>query len=116
MDVPHILRSSDIFCFTSDYEGFPNVLLEAMAAGLPVISTNFGGVEELVDHHCNGLIVDLNDAQQAYQALHSYIQNEEMRKTYAKRGRDTILQRFSNESMVRDTLKYYQSVLNDSLE
>jgi glycosyltransferase involved in cell wall biosynthesis len=53
-DVPDILRASDVFVLSSDYEGNPLSVLEAMAAGLPVISTAVGGVPELVQHGATG--------------------------------------------------------------
>ena len=55
-DTAPLYRAADIFLLTSDYEGTPNVVLEAMAAGLPIISTNIGGVPEILAHNVTGLM------------------------------------------------------------
>jgi glycosyltransferase involved in cell wall biosynthesis len=60
-DVPQLLKQSDIFVLTSDQEGFPNVLLEAMAASLPIISTPAGEAPQLIDNGVNGYIVPFDD-------------------------------------------------------
>ena len=56
-DVPALLAESDIFALTSRSEAFPNGVLEAMAAGLPVVASDVGGVAELIEHRRNGLLV-----------------------------------------------------------
>src|SRR5206468_35244 len=60
-DVPALLASADVFCYTSRFEGFPNALLEAMAAGLPIFTTRFTGVEEIIEDGATGLIVPQDD-------------------------------------------------------
>ena len=57
-DIPEVLGASDVFVLSSDYEGNPLAVMEAMAAGLPVVSTRVGGVPELVAHGKAGLLVD----------------------------------------------------------
>src|SRR5207244_1839586 len=56
-DVPAILGVSDLFVLPSRWEGMPNAVLEAMAAGLPVVATRADGIAELVDHDETGLVV-----------------------------------------------------------
>ncbi len=56
-DIPRLLRTADVFVFTSRTEGLPNSLLEAMAAGLPVVATNVPGCRDLVKHEQTGLLV-----------------------------------------------------------
>jgi glycosyltransferase involved in cell wall biosynthesis len=57
-DTAPFYRAADIFLLTSDYEGTPNVVMEAMAAGLPVICTNVGGVPEIMQHEVTGLMFE----------------------------------------------------------
>jgi glycosyltransferase involved in cell wall biosynthesis len=57
-DMGPVYRDADIFLLTSDWEGTPNVVLEAMASGLPVVATRVGGVPEIVRHGETGLLVD----------------------------------------------------------
>jgi len=62
-DVPQLLRQSDLFISASNWEGFPTVILEAMAADLPVIATDVGGSRELVQHGVTGYLVPPRDPQ-----------------------------------------------------
>jgi glycosyltransferase involved in cell wall biosynthesis len=112
MDVPEILKSSDIFCYTSNHEGFPNVLLEAMAAGLPVITTNISCVEEFIDDQKNGQIIPLDAAQLAYQSLRKYIEQPEWSQGCANQANKTVTERFSLKRMVQTTLGFYRNILN----
>lgn len=68
-DVPRLLRTADVFCFPSRTEGLPNALIEAMAAGLPVVTTNAPGCRDLVEHGRTGWLVPVDDARAAGAAL-----------------------------------------------
>jgi glycosyltransferase involved in cell wall biosynthesis len=61
-DVPRLLKLADVFVFPSRTEGLPNALLEAMAAGLPVVTTDAPGCRDLIAHGRTGLIVPVDDA------------------------------------------------------
>jgi glycosyltransferase involved in cell wall biosynthesis len=66
-DVPHssidgYLRQADAFVLNSTYEGLPHVVLEAMAARVPVVATDAGGTSEVVEHNVTGLLVPVGDA------------------------------------------------------
>ena len=111
-DVPSLLQGADIFCYTSYYEGFPNALLEAMAAGLPVVSTNFAGVDELVDNGVNGTIVPIDDVNAAVAALKSYLDNPSKARQLAVAAREFVEQRFSMRVMVNKTMEFYHSIIS----
>jgi len=110
-DIPEILKSSDIFCFTTLYEAFPNVLLEAMTAGLPIVTTNFDGVDELIEDGVNGKIIAINDVDGGYSALKSYLDNPELANGLAEKARETVRQQFSMNRMVNNTVNYYRQIL-----
>jgi glycosyltransferase involved in cell wall biosynthesis len=112
IDIPQVLAASDIFMFTTNFEGFPNALLEAMAAGLPIVSTNFAGVDELVQNGITGLIVPCDDANAAYDCLHSYIDNPAAAKTVGCAGKRFVNGRFAMQTMVEKTYAFYKKVLN----
>jgi len=67
--IPEILKSADIFVLPSLSEGFPNVLLEAMASGLPIISTNVDGVNEIVKSGINGYIIPSGSSESIANAI-----------------------------------------------
>ena len=62
-DVPQLLHIFDCFVLTSRWEGFPLVILEAMASGVPVIATNIPGTCEAIQHEVNGLLVPVGDSE-----------------------------------------------------
>lgn len=70
-DLLERMNSSAMFVLSSDYEGMPNVLLEAMCMGMPVISTDCpsGGPRELINHGVNGLLIDVGDETDLLQAM-----------------------------------------------
>lgn len=86
-DVPAILQHLSIFCLTSNSEGMPNAVLEAMIAGLPVVATRVGGVPELVVDGCNGHIVEPGDADALGQAVHGLLADSERASEMGKNGR-----------------------------
>ncbi len=81
-DIYAELRKSKIYVLTSDYEGIPNSLMEAMAAGLPVISTNCspGGAKLLISDKVNGLLVNRDNVDELAKAITYLLENPEARK------------------------------------
>jgi glycosyltransferase involved in cell wall biosynthesis len=84
-----VLKNSDIFVLPSYKEGFPMAILEAMAWGLPVISTPVGGIPEMITPQQNGLLVQPGDINGLSDALRLLIENEELRHTFGKAARLT---------------------------
>jgi glycosyltransferase involved in cell wall biosynthesis len=90
-----------------DRDGIPNVLLEAMAMRLPVVSTAVSGIPEAIEHGTNGLLVDPENASALAQAVRRLLLSPILRSTLGARGRITVLRRFSNESnlgLIRELL------------
>ena len=75
-----------MFVMTSDYEGMPNSLIEAMGIGLPVISTDCkgGGAKALIKNHINGIITPPNNSEAVADAIKFYIDNPKKAEEYAK--------------------------------
>lgn len=90
-----------------DRDGIPNVLLEAMAMRLPVVSTAVSGIPEAVEHGTNGLLVDPENAGALAEAVRTLLLSPSLRSTFGARGRITVVQRFSHGSnlgLIRDLL------------
>ncbi|GMU23182.1 MAG: glycosyl transferase [Phycisphaerae bacterium] len=112
-DVPAIFGSGDVFCYTTSFEGFPNVLLEAMAGGLPIVTTGFAGADELIEDGLNGRIVPLDDDAAAFAALQQICEDGDLATRLGQNARATVAERFSMEQMVANTLKIYQKMLHE---
>jgi glycosyltransferase involved in cell wall biosynthesis len=110
-DVPDILRASDVFVLSSDYEGNPLSVLEAMAAGLPVVSTAVGGVPELVQHGATGLLVPAGDARALAEAITQLGRDADQRAAMGHAARQTALERFDVRAMSRAYAALYQQLL-----
>jgi glycosyltransferase involved in cell wall biosynthesis len=113
-DVPDILRASDVFVLSSDYEGNPLSVLEAMAAGLPVISTAVGGVPELVQHGATGLLVPAGDACSLAEAIAQLGCDPARRAAMGNAARQTARERFDVRVMSLAYATLYQQLLCSS--
>lgn len=89
-DLPEIYLSHSVFVFPSLYEGFGKVLTEAMAAGLPVITTEAGVAQELINHEENGIVIPYRDADAIYQALCLAYTDREAMKRYGQSAQSLI--------------------------
>ncbi len=90
-----------------DRDGIPNVLIEAMALRLPVVSTDISGISELVDHMESGILVKQKDPGELAQAIEFLLQRPELRLQFGIKGREKVLRHFSlerNVCIVRDKL------------
>jgi glycosyltransferase involved in cell wall biosynthesis len=85
-DIPELLHASDLFALASDYEGLPVAVIEAMAAGLPVVSTAVGGVPELVEQERTGLLVPPRDQAALSLALAALVSDAERRTAMGLRA------------------------------
>jgi glycosyltransferase involved in cell wall biosynthesis len=96
-ELPALYRSADIFVFPSYDEGMPNVVLEALASGLPVVATRIAGNDQLVAHGENGMLVPTGDAGAFAEALLPLMQDTELRKKMGVRSRAIAVEQFSWE-------------------
>jgi len=113
-DVPDILRASDVFVLSSDYEGNPLSVLEAMAAGLPVVSTAVGGVPELVQHGATGLLVPAGNAHALAEAITQLGRDAPQRAAMGRAARQTALERFDVRVMSNAYATLYHNLLNST--
>ncbi len=94
-DVPALLKRMEICCLASRSEGMPNVLLEAMAAGRPVVATRVGGVGELVDDGENGFLIEPGDTSGFAEAVCRLLRAPELARRMGRSGRDRAARRHS---------------------
>jgi glycosyltransferase involved in cell wall biosynthesis len=86
-----LLSQADVFILPSYNEGLPMAILEAMAWGLPIISTPVGGIPELVITNKNGFLVTAGDVEGLSQAMASLIDNQELRLSLGENARETVI-------------------------
>lgn len=77
------IKTAELFVLSSDYEGMPNALIEAMCLGLPVISTKVSGSTDLINHGKNGLLTEVGDSKGLVEAMEKMISDQDARKQMA---------------------------------
>ena len=110
-DVPALLACCDVFVLPSLYEGLPLSVLEAMAAGRPVVATSISGTDEAVVDGVTGLLVPPSDAGALAAALNRVLSDRDLAARLANAGRTAVNEKFSSEIMVRNTAQLYEELL-----
>lgn len=107
-NVEDYLAAADIYAASSLFEGLPLSILEAMAAGLPVVSTNVGGVPDIVRHGENGILVPAGDKEAYVAALTRLAEQADTRTAYAARSRE-LSKNYDEELTVHGYESLYQT-------
>lgn len=112
-DVRPWLAASDAFVFPSYREGFPNVVIEAGAMGLPSIVTDINGSREIIIDGDNGIIIPPRQTETLRRAMEIFLTDKDMAKKLSRNARPLIASRYE-QSYVRRCLKeYYREILNN---
>ncbi len=98
-DIPDLLAVADVFVSSSRFEGLPMSLLEAMAAGIAVVSTDIPGVRDIISHRETGLLCQPEDEDALAQSILTLLSNEDLRKTLALQGKRLVNLRFTLDGM-----------------
>jgi glycosyltransferase involved in cell wall biosynthesis len=109
-DALAVLKGLDLFVMSSVTEGLGTSLLDAMAAGRPIVATRAGGIPEVVVDRATGLLVPPRDADALAAAILEMLRNEAMRREMAAAGFARVRQRFSVDRMVEETLRVYAAL------
>jgi glycosyltransferase involved in cell wall biosynthesis len=109
-DVPSLHKAFDVFVMSSITEGLGTSLLDAMAAGKPIVATSAGGIPEVVADGETGLLVPPRDHQAMASAIVQLLTDAELRERMGRAGLARVTQKFSAERMVQNTLHVYQRV------
>jgi glycosyltransferase involved in cell wall biosynthesis len=110
-DIENILSIAELFVFPSLWEGLPNALLEAMAAGKPVIATTVGGVSELVVPGKTGLLIPPKDTDALAHAIIKLLRNKFQAKKMGNAARVRVEQHFTISGTVEKTENLYRELL-----
>jgi glycosyltransferase involved in cell wall biosynthesis len=107
-EMPVVYRDADVFCLPSWWEAMPLSLLEAMAAGLPVVVTDVGDVNRIVDHGVNGLVVPPRDPDALVTALADLLGDAGRRRRLGREGRNAVAARWNAERTIDRIAEMYR--------
>ena len=109
-DMPKVLAQAHIACLPSYREGVPKSLIEAAAAGLPIVTTDTPGCREIVIDGGNGFLVPARDSKALADTLWLLINDGALRKRMGQRGRAIVEAEFTSERVVEETLAVYRGL------
>jgi glycosyltransferase involved in cell wall biosynthesis len=114
MDGPSLVRLFDVVVVPSLSEGTPLVVLEAMAAGVPVVASAVGGIPEQVRHGCEGLLVPPADSAALAEAIVGLLRDPDRARGLGEAGRRRVTAHYGHAAMVRKTEAVYRAALKRS--
>ena len=109
-DVPDLLASFDVFAFPSLYEGLGLAVIEAQAAGVPVVATQVGGIRENVVDGETGFLVPVGDADALAERICFCLDHPEEARRVGEKARRRVRERYSEQRMVAETLALYDRI------
>lgn len=110
-DVPRLINAMDVFVLSTNYEGLPLVIIEAMAAGKPVVATAVDGVPEIVIDGETGLLHRHRDDEQLAAQLLALLQDDERARVLGAAGRRFVQTNFSHERFVSNVVDLYKDMI-----
>ena len=109
-DVPALLRQADMLVLSSEHEGFPNAVLEAMSARLPVVATPSGDVERLVADGVTGFIVPADEPEVMAERMVGLAESPELGRRLGEAGRECVERSFTSDRLAGQLLATYRTV------
>ena len=112
--VANFYKASDIFALTSRYDNFPNVILESMSSGLPIVATNVGGIHYQIKDGLNGFLVDPSNKNEYTEAIVTLATNSALRSRMGEENIKSIESTFSWDSSAEKVLGLYEAIKHSS--
>ena len=110
-DIPELLGLLDVFTLpTFSHEGLPRSIVEAMAMGLPIVTTDVRGCREAVVNEKNGLIVTPQKGTDLAKALEKLLSNSQLRQDYGKASRERVELEYNEEFVFNRLTQYYKEL------
>lgn len=112
-EVFSLMQTATLFCLPCKFapdnnvDALPTVLLEALACGLPIVSTNISGTPEIVDSNENGLLVEQNDPKALSNQMERLLSSPILRASFAEKGREKAVDKFDLHKNVKTLIKNY---------
>jgi len=112
-DIPRLLSVLDIFVLSSLSEGLPLTILEAMAAGKPIVATDVGGIPEIIQGGSEGIIVPSNDPDVLADAISDLLRDDRKRIDMGAKARMKFEEKFTIQTMVKRYEELYEEIEKD---
>ena len=110
-ELPNLYQAADIFAFSTFYEHHPFAVLEALATGLPVVTTTVGGIPETIDSGKNGLLVPPFNSKRFSEAILYFLEHQAEAKEMGAKARQTVEQQLDWQIVVKNAMKVYDQAL-----
>ena len=110
--LPKLYQAADVFAFSTFYEHHPFAVLEALATGLPVVTTMVGGIPETVDNGKNGFLVEPFNPKQFSDRILYLLEHPVEAEEIGARARKTVEQKLDWRIVVKDAMKIYDEALS----
>lgn len=110
-DIYDLIKDFNVFLLTSKQEGFPLVIIEAMAAGVPVISTNVGGISEVIKNNETGILIPPESPKELSKAVIELLSDKKLTKDIIDNAQIAVNKHFTVENMTSNTLNIYKQVM-----
>jgi glycosyltransferase involved in cell wall biosynthesis len=111
-DVPEIMAAQDVSVLSSQDEGMPNVVMQAMAAGRPVAATDAGGTREIIEDGVTGFVVPLGDVDALANRIELLLDDPALASRFGAAGRERVERHFTFEACVARTVALYEELLS----
>ncbi|ANO50962.1 glycosyltransferase family 4 protein [Woeseia oceani] len=111
-DMLAVYNSADLVIQSSFTEGMPNVILESLLMETPVVATDVGGTGEVFVHNVSGTLIDAHSKQQLVDGVADYLADPDRHLAMARRGRQTIAEKFDHDSRVKKFEAIYSSLMS----
>ncbi len=113
-DVPDVIKAFDVFCLPSIYEGMPLTVLEAMAAGVPVVGADVLGINEVIKDNENGLMFPCNEEKELVESLCRLLEDEGLRTRLSRSAKTFVSRYFALDERVRNYETLFRTVCRRS--
>jgi glycosyltransferase involved in cell wall biosynthesis len=110
-ELPKLYQAADVFAFSTFYEHHPFAVLEALATGLPVVTTTVGGIPETIESGKNGYLVEPFNPRQFSEKILRLLENPSEAQEMGKKARQTVEQQLDWRIVVKEAMKVYDKVL-----
>ena len=111
--IPQYFKAADIFVLPSLYEGFPRVLMEAAMAGKPIVSTNVGGTEDIIEDGKNGFVINQGNEKNFVEKVLFLLQNSTIAQEMGKKGQELIESKFDSQKTLLKQIEIWNELAKE---